>query len=436
MKQDKRILYFIIYWIIYSGLIAIYLFRNELLNFVADLGVVVLLLRGKSFKFSNIKKCLGTYIPLFFYLFLLIGSFSALLNFVSFPSYVWVLHFYVRYWILLICIYNTFDYKDVIRTKRIYYNASIFNIVLCFIQVTMGVQGDSLGGTFALGNSEISLLIMIVTIMGSCDYFRGELEKKKAIFILIGFFFIAIVGEIKFLYFMIPLYIGAAYLFIKKLSVKLLIIFVFATYLFVPIMKYILSFYYDENYIEFVFNAEEVDEHLHKAHVGNSERGMNRATSIEIVSKYIFQDSQDLMIGNGIGSGSASSFFASDIYKKYNDTNYYNFTPAYLLVETGWLGSICYYMVYIAMFLLFYNKYRKTNDNEIKYWSSCGLLGSAMTGMFIWYNVLPIYTYYIFFVFFAICFTGIKERSIFFKRNNYNGEIINNSSMLWSRKIS
>lgn len=420
MRFDKKILYFIIYWVIYSGLISIYLFRNEFINLIADLGLICLLLRGSSFKLKNIKKCLGSYIPLFFFLFLFIGSISALINLVPLPSYLWVIHFYIRYWLLLICIYNSFNYNDVIKTKNIFYNASLINIFLCLIQVLMGVRGDPLGGTFALGNSEIALLIMIMTIMGSCDYFKGNIKRNKALYLLIGFFFIAIVGEIKFLYFMIPLYISMSYLLIKRFSVRLIIILGIAAISFKPVMKSILSLYYDENYIEFVFNAEEIDEHLHKAHVATSERGMNRATSIEIVSTYILQDIQDILIGNGIGSGSASSIFSSKIYKEYHDTNYYNFTPAYLLVETGWLGSICYYLVYVAMFVFFCNKYRKNKDKEIKYWSSCGLLGTAMTGMFIWYNVLPIYTYYVFFFFFAICFVSIKERNKFLLKQKNN----------------
>lgn len=410
MKQDKRLIYYILYWVLYSGLISIYLFRHELLNIIADVILIILILRGHSFRVKNINKYIDNKVLFFILLFLITGTISSVINLVPITSYMWVLHFYIRYWILLVCICNTFNFKDVLKVKKIFYNAAIFNIILCIIQVAMGIKGDLLGGSFAGGNAEIALLIMIITIMGSCDYFRGNLKKSKALLLIIGFMYISIVGEIKFLYFMIPLFIGLSYILIKKFSIKNIIILALSSILFVPSMKYILSFYYDDSYIEFVFNVDEVEEHLHQAHTGG-ERGINRATSIEIVSTYILQNTHDFLIGKGIGSGSSSSLFSSEIYRNFKDTNYYNFAPSYLLVETGWIGSISYYMVYIMMLTLFYKKYRSTNNEESKYWASCGILATLMTGAFIWYNILPIFTYYIFFFFFSICFVALNEKA-------------------------
>ena len=409
MKQDKKSLYFIFYWVLYSGLISVYFIRSEFISILPDILLLFLLLKRIAFKPMQIKQCLGIWIPLCFNLFLLFGSLSSVLNYVSFPAYLWVLHYYVRYWFLFFCMYSIFDVGDAQRIKSIFYKAAYINICLCILQVMMGVRGDTLGGTFAGGNAEIALLIIIMTIIGSCDYFYGRLSIKKALFLLFGFFFIAILGEIKFLYFIIPLCIYISYVLIRRFSMKQIIVLVIIIFVFVPVMKGVLSLYYDDNYVEFVFNKEQMRDNLRVAHTGG-ERGMNRGTAIEIVTTYILRDDWNLLLGKGIGGGSSSSLFASDVYFKYKDTNYFNFTLAYVLVETGWIGLILFCAVYVFLLLRFWGIYLKSKDSQIKYWAVCGIVGSVMTGALIWYNALVIFAYFVFFFFFALCFLSIRDR--------------------------
>lgn len=432
MKLDKKILYLILYWILYSGLIEIYIIRTRtpLIPIIADFLLITLLLKRTAFKVSQIKKCLGHVIPTIIYLFITLGTISSLLNLITVPTYLWGLHYYIRYWILLICAYKTFDEHDVLKIKCILYRATLINIILCIIQVAMGIKGDLLGGTFSGGNAEIALLIIMMTIIVSCDYFYKYISLKKALFIVCGFLFIAILGEIKFLYFVIPLCIYGSYIFIKRFSIKPIIIFIILFFTFIPIMKGVLSLYYDRNYVEMVFDEDKIDENIHSAH-NFQERGMNRGTSIQIVMTYILKNKHDLLFGKGIGAGSASSLFSSSIYQEYHDTNYYNFTLAYVLVECGWIGLILFCLTYTFLFLHFFRNYLKYTDSQIKYWTICGSLGSIMTGMLIWYNAEVLFEFYIFFFFYTICYVATRERKRFLRNQiKINGKSLGNSSCI------
>lgn len=430
MRLDKKILYFILYWILYSGLIEIYIIRTPFIPIVADFLLIILLIKRTAFKASQIKKCLGHVIPIIIYLFITLGTISSLLNLITVPTYLWGLHYYIRYWILLICAYRTFNKHDVLKIKRILYKATFINIILCIIQVAMGIKGDPLGGTFSGGNAEIALLIIMMTIIVSCDYFYKYISLKKALLIVCGFLFIAILGEIKFLYFVIPLCMYGCYTFIKKGSIKPIIILIILFFTFIPIMKGVLSLYYDENYVEMVFDENKIDENIHSAH-NFQERGMNRGTSVQIVTTYILKNKYDLLFGKGIGAGSASSLFSSSIYQEFRDTNYYNFTLAYVLVECGWIGLILFCLTYAFLFLHFFRIYLTYTDSQIKYWTICGSLGSVMTGMLIWYNAEVLFAFYIYFFFYSICFIAIRERKQFLRDQiKINGKSICNSSCI------
>lgn len=422
MEQSKRILYFILYWVLYSGLISIYIVRSEIIQIIPDIALIVLLFKKNTFNFSKAINYIGKIPFIFLLLFLIIGSISAIINLVPFTSYLWLLHYYIRYWILLICVISIFNRKDVVKSKLILYKAAIINIILCIIQNIMGITGDDLGGTFAGGNSEIALLIIAVTIIGSTDYANKILSLSKALFILIGFFLIAILGEIKFLYFMIPITICISYMLCRSFSIKQILILILITILFVPIMKFALSIYYNDDYINFVFDAKAMQNELRTAH-NFKENGMNRSTTIEITSKYILNNEFELTLGKGIGNGAASSLFQSETFSKYKDYNYQVFTPSYIMVETGAIGFLLYCSIYGYFLVYFIKYYYKYKDKRIRHWASYGITTSLMTGMFIWYNAHPIFNYLLYYFLFSLYIIAIKQR----KKELYSLSRINKS---------
>lgn len=188
-----------------------------------------------------------------------------------------------------------------------------------------------------------------------------------------------------------------------------------AAYFFlIPTVKFMLSFYYDENYIESTFDSEEVNKYLENDYALQSGKtqllSFNRNTCIERSSTILFQDPKAFLIGNGIGSLTQSQLFKTPLADVYHPTYYFFFTFSYVLLELGWLGFILFISFYACMAYRFYRHYRNAKDIIIKYWSSIGLFMTCVSYIFMWYNAIPYSNYYFTFILFGLCFTGIKKR--------------------------
>lgn len=197
-----------------------------------------------------------------------------------------------------------------------------------------------------------------------------------------------------------------------------------AAYFFlIPTVKFILSFYYDENYIESTFDSEEVNKYLENDYALQSGKtqllSFNRNTCIERSSTILLQDSKAFLIGNGIGSLTQSQLFKTPLADVYHPTYYFFFTFSYVLLELGWLGFILFILFYACMAYRFYRYYRNTKDGAIKYWSSIGLFMTCISYIFMWYNAIPYSNYYFTFILFGLCFTGIKTHKQKLSINKY-----------------
>lgn len=405
-------LYFILYWIIYSGLISIYLFRSEWIGLVPDILIFYLSLRTLHLKNNTLSIFVGKATLMFISLFLLLGTVVTFIHLTSFPVYVWGLRMIVRYFLLFRLVFILMTDVDVLKTKIIIYKAMKFNILLCLFQYfVLGVKGDPLGGTFAGGNSEILYLIMFSLFLMTGDYFAHSLSKRKYIFYIVGMSFIAVVGEIKFLYFIIPLFIYIGYVLIRKFSIYKLMVLGVALMLFVPVLSTILSFYYDEQYINNLFDQEHLEEYTTTSSFVMNGEGFNRGSSIELTNTIILQDDIHRLFGYGLGSASASNIFHTWIYNQYKGTTYFLFTPSFVMIETGWIGMSLFLLFHICILWRFWNFYKSSPNSYIKYWSSMGLMFSILTIFIMYYNSYPYSSYCFGYFFWGICMVAIRLRS-------------------------
>ena len=190
-----------------------------------------------------------------------------------------------------------------------------------------------------------------------------------------------------------------------------------------PIMKFALLLYYDENYVESVFDKEEMSKYLENDYALQSGTyrllSFNRNTCIERSSIILSQESKTFLIGNGIGSLTQSQLFKTPLADMYYPTFYFFFTFSYILLELGWLGFILFLLFYALIAYRFYRYYQNTKDSIIKYWSSIGLFMACVSYIFMWYNAVPYSAYYFPFILFSLCFVGIKFRKQKLSINKY-----------------
>lgn len=290
------------------------------------------------------------------------------------------------------------------------YQAYIPNLLFCFYYFFSGHGGDSLGGIFAGGNMEMVVYLIPVLFLAIADYYSRLISLRKFTFIVLSSLLMSFMGEIKLLYIVIPLFCYTGYVLYRKFSVSHIIVLIIAFLLFLPTMKYMLSFFFSDDYVESVFTMEQTEAYTAEgSFVLGQENGMNRSTSIEKTEHLILTDFSHRLFGYGIGASSSSLVFFSPIGTSFRNTFFFLFTPSYLMVEVGKIGWWIFVGIYILLLLTFAKFYGKYKNRVIKYWAGLGILASLMTFILIWYNNTPILVYILFYYLFAYCIVAIRE---------------------------
>lgn len=409
LPVTKKILYLIIYCLLYGSLVSRYLWSNTFITLVPDILLLILVLFFKVPKKKNIIRCIGPGVVLSIALFLSEGVISSLINYMPPLSVLWGVRMFLRYYLLLYYVYHFFDSTDISNCRRIFNQSMVWCFIFCFIQLMQGDIGDIMGGITS-GNGELSIYIVICMIYLSSDYFRGILKLRKFILFTLLFYFCSMWAEIKLLYFIIPFIIYATYALQKKIKITHLAIFLVSAFFLVPTLKFLLSFYYGEQYVKEVFDEESVRKYTSESSYGFTDLSFNRDTAIPQAQLiYLKDDPVRNSVGYGIGSASVSNSFGTWIKNTADETFYYYFASSYVLIETGWIGLVLFLLIYVTILLRFFFIYIRSGDAVTKYWSAQGLLLALMTFIFFWYNSFPYANWYLPFLVWGFCFVMINN---------------------------
>lgn len=416
MKQNRKILLFLILWHILGGLVSQFLFQFRLLEFLGDFLILILFFRTNRYSLKwNIRAYIGRNILGIISLFLITGVVSGLLNIQSPVTILWGFRMFARYYLLFYSACKCLDEQEIVKMTRIIQKLFLFNLFfIVFEALVLHIKGDPLGGTFAGGNSAFVNFFIPCMALLSCDYFQGKVKKKYLVLVTCLTFYFALAGESKIIYFILPSIICAAYVLQKKFSFGRLIVLGVFPLVAIPVMEYFIRQYYGEEYANRVFDTEAIDKETSGTGFGGD---FNRSTQIEMAHKYFLTAPLHTAIGYGFGVGSTSDLFGSDFGLRYKYTVFQGFSASYLLAETGWTGFVLYVLGHIILlyrFYLFYRRYQK--NNVIRYWSSIGLITVGITFLMMWYNNDPVRSYNFFYYIWAMCFVSIHLQIIRLKQ--------------------
>lgn len=420
MNKKTKQLYYILIYICIKGLLIKLIGHADTFNFLADIMIFYIAYKAPHGKKGELRELLGKGVLFSIGIFLLVGIISDFLNLTAPLTVIWGLRMILRYFLLFYAIIKLERNHDFIDFRKIIYNVFRWNVLVCFTEYLLDRTGDLMGGTF-IGNGELSVFLLICLLCFSLDYFVKRISSRNFAIRMAIIFTIAIWAEIKLFYFLIPLSIYTIYVLIKKFSVTHIVILCVAYFSFVPVMEYVLSLYYDKQYVEHVFDYDNIVRETSHAGYNLSAigRSFNRSTCIKQAEELFLTDPLHYAIGWGIGAGSNSDRFGTWINQKYRDTAYFYFTSSYVLIETGWIGYIAFLLMYLFIVFRFWKIYRNNEKNlVVKYWTVLGLTMSIMTFLFIWYNDRPYADYYLPFCLWAFCFLEIRRS----KRISFDNE--------------
>ena len=415
MDWKRKIIYFIVFWIFLGSLVNRYIWNSQIIVLLPDVLVVCLFLYSITerwkYKISNIT---GKTVLLILGAFLIIGTLSSVIHLTRLTNILWGLRMVVRYPLLFYLVYQYFSIKDVRRLKKAFYYSFWLNTVFVVQQLFTGAVGDQMGGIW-IGNGDLANYILMSIIIYGGDYYQRRLSSIKFLFKVIILFACAVWAEIKLLYFVIPLMLYIQYCFYRKSGFSHILIIVLAYIALIPLLKWGLSFYYNQNYVDSVFDMDKMEAYT-QADYGFSGYSYNRGTCVKLATEQFLADPIHLLIGHGIGSATISQLFSSEIAEKYADsTRYYYFTSSYVLIETGWGGFVLYLLFYLLLFKSFFKYYRHTNDPCTKYWSITGCMSVIYTFIMIYYNNTPYGYYYMNYLVWAFCYIVIREQKRFLR---------------------
>ena len=411
MVKYKQLIFFFVYWIIYSGLLTQFIGLSRYLEYLPDLIVLILGISLYNKKtVVPINKLLGKSILIIIGLFFLVGFISSLLSYFTLSGFLWGIRNYIRYLLLFMAVYKLFNWDDILRLKEIYIQGLKYNILFILFQtLVLGMYGDPVGGTFSGGNSSFYVFMLPGLSMVCCDYFQGEKTWKQLLFYIAGIVYFAIVGESKVVYFTLPFIIYGAYVLMKKFSMKHLVVLVLGFLFVIPVFQYFMGFYYSQEYIDGIFDLEYIEKETSNTGFGI----FNRSTSIELSNALFLDNEKHFLLGYGFNSSSLSSLFDAPIlhYFDFREIAAYNlFTPSFLLAEVGWIGFILFVLGHIFLLVRLWKFYRASNDLIIKNWTSVGLLTLGITFLLMWYNNKPVVEYYIMYLLWAAIAVALRCR--------------------------
>ena len=410
----RKILHFTILWIIYGSLIPRFVWNSQLVALVPDILLCVLLVfHAPQRGWPNIKSSIGAWIGPVFGIILLLGIVSSIISFTPLMATIWGARQFARYGLIAYMIIMFFKQADVDWFKKVLDKSVQWNVLFVVVEFALGQTGDSMGGTFS-GNGDFSIYLAVITFVSTADYFQKRITLKRFVFIFSFCFIAGILAEIKLLYMLLPMCLYGGYILFKRFDIKQIVILAVAYFLLIPVVKFTLSFYYNEDYVNATFDSGKVSGYLENDYGLQSGKSgilsFNRNTCIKRSTYLLSSDMKTVLVGNGIGSLTQSQIFKTPLAEQYSPTYYFYFTFSYVLLELGWMGFVFFLLLYVLIIIRFYSFYHNAKDGVVKYWSALGLFMGGVSFVFMWYNATVYSNYYFPFVVFAVCFVGIKLR--------------------------
>lgn len=347
-------------WLIYFMLIMPFAFGilidlaglPTLVRFTLDFALVgllgILMLRAEN----RIKRRL---LPLliFFSCFTFYLLVSYLFNYQSVFYFIWGFRNNFRFIFALFSFVAFMNYDDAEGYLKVFDVLFWVNFVVCLVQYyLMGYKQDFLGGLFGVSvgcNVYLNVFLCII-ITKALIYFLNKREKTLPFLLkLAASFFIAALAELKFFYieFIIILCIVSL---ITKFTWKKVIVIV-SGLIGVAIGIAILIRIFPEYVGQFTFELLYESAVSEKGYTSSGD--INRLSAIKTISENLFTKGSHFFIGYGLGNCDLSSIsiFNTPFFESHSTVNYNWFSHAFIYLETGYIGLIFFFSIFILLFI-------------------------------------------------------------------------------------
>jgi len=375
----KKLVFFQIYYnLAIKFLIGQFGFPHSL-NYVTDFVTFVIVLLSLGELRAGYRKHRFIYHVIF--LLLLFTGIGYFFNLYSPLLYFWGLRNTYRFFIFFLCCAVLLNKKDIQKIITVLIRLLPLNVLICTYQyftlrnsggyVSLYL-GDFVGGMFGPmqgSNVAMNVYLSIILIMSLAAFTEKKMSFLKFMFYSSMCFYIAILAEMKIIYFEFFVII-AMIMLASRISFKKIATFLLGIILLIGVLNIWTLF--NPTSSSYLTNWDSILEYSAKTSYAGT-GSLNRFTAIPVISKIFFQNNlSEELIGIGLGNADTSNieYFNSPTYVVYGDTLKYTFfQQAILYLETGIIGLL----LYVGFFLvLFFSSFQKStfqwgNNNEYIY---------------------------------------------------------------------
>lgn len=337
-----------------------YLGVPSLFNYGSDLILLIIVylylyhnqkVREKSGRY-RIPASVCLTVALFFFVCLV----SWLLNAYSPALFAWGFRNNFRFFIFLIICAATLRKEDIYVVVDILYVYLLMNAVIVTYQsMTMSsdfgsAYGDYVSGLFSNGvdsrggNASLDWLMCIVSAAAIARYLNKEKGVAYAFVAVACCLYIAALNETK-LYFVQIVVIVLLSLMLARKSFKTILV---ATVVIAGLFAAIQMFYVFFPKFDGFFTLDSMLDYASDDSGYTRGGAINRFNSIPYVLNNFLDGPLEMAFGIGLGNADYSSnfsFLTSIFYSRYSWTAYQWFSVPMLVVETGIIGLVCYFLI-------------------------------------------------------------------------------------------
>lgn len=319
----------------------------SLANYVTDLITLVLVLLMLKCSHGIIKKSSQLFVAS---LFVIVVVVSYVGNDYSVGLLIWGARNLFRfYFFFFACIYflEVKDFDSIMDgLKKMFW----INIILITYQKWgLNYIGDACSGLYSLGNisggnGSVNILMCVVVCYVLAEHAERKITTRTLMKYIIAALTVAAFIELKF-FFVEMIIIVALYVGVQRKSIKtliFLIVFVVVLIFGMDLLQKINPSFAGIFQIEAMINDS--------MQYGVSEKVGRLSGMSTMLENYLLTPFQKLF-GIGLGNADYSAnfdIFTSSFYRQHNELAYYFFMSAWMMVETGILGTV----TYLSMFVL------------------------------------------------------------------------------------
>ena len=286
-------------------------------------------------------------------------------------QYLWGLRNTFRFYAFFVCCVTLLGVRDVLRMVTFFKVLFLVNVGLCSLELAMGFSGDYIGGSFGVlqgGNGYLNILIAIATVIYVLEYLARKASFLKLVVMLLLCFYLVAIAELKVYFFELPIIVLLGILSerMTSRSATLVIVMVVGIVVGLGIMQFFfngsgLSFFTDGTIFEYMGDA---------GYTGTGDLSRLDALS-RITAMFFSNDPLTRLFGFGLGNCSTSSFevLMSSFYDHFSWLHYTWFSDAYVYIETGLSGLMCFEAFFLGVFVV--SKMKRYRDADLRVMTTC-----------------------------------------------------------------